>query len=90
LFASFCPQHGGSTGDLAFRSALGALCLRLLDLLLVRERARLLKRVALIRSGWRNDRCFSALFLCRAESFLVAAVLIFALVWLKLPPESGS
>jgi hypothetical protein len=72
--------------------ALGALGLGVLDLLLARELARLLKRVALINTLWLAAITAVSLryFFIVPTSFLVAALLIFALVWLKLPPESVS
>ena len=66
-----------------------ALCLGALSLLLGRERAALLKRVALVNTIWLAAMTALSLhyFFAAPTSFLVAALLIFALAWLKLPAE---
>jgi hypothetical protein len=63
-----------------------------LDLLLARERAGLLKRVALINAIWLAAMTATSLryFFVVPTSFLVAGLLIFALAWLKLPAEGTS
>jgi hypothetical protein len=63
-----------------------------LDLLLARERAGLLKRVALINAIWLAAMTATSLryFFVLPTSFLVAGLLIFALAWLKLPAEGTS
>jgi hypothetical protein len=69
--------------------ALAALCLGALSLVLGRERAGLLKRVAVINTIWLAAMIAVSLhyFFVAPTSFLVAALLIFALAWLKLPAE---
>jgi hypothetical protein len=69
-----------------------ALGLGVLDLLLSRERAGLLKRVALINTIWLAAMTAVSLhyFFAVPTSFLAAALLIFALAWLKLPAEGTS
>jgi hypothetical protein len=69
-----------------------ALGLGVLDLLLSSERARLLKRLALINTIWLAAMSGISLqyFFAAPTSFLVAALLIFALAWLKLPTEGTS
>ncbi len=66
-----------------------ALGLGALDLLLSRERAGLLKRVALINTIWLGTMTAVSLwyFFAAPTSFLAAALLIFAVAWLKLPAE---
>jgi hypothetical protein len=68
---------------------LGALGMGVLDLLLCRERAALLKRVALINTIWLAALTVVSLryFFAAPTSFLVAGFLIFFLAWLKLPSE---
>jgi len=68
---------------------LAALGLGALDLALCRERAGLLKRVAQINVIWLAAMTAVSLyyFFAAPTSFLVAALLIFALAWLKLPSE---
>ena len=68
---------------------LAALCLGALSLLLGRERAALLKRVALVNTIWLVAMTALSLhsFFAAPTAFLVAALLIFALAWLKLPAE---
>ncbi len=72
--------------------AVAALCLGVLALLLSRERAGLLKRVALVDTIWLGVMTAVSLryFFIIPTSFLVAALLIFALAWLKLPAEGMS
>ena len=71
---------------------LAPLAFGVLDLMLSRERAGLLRRVALVQIMWLAAmivvalRCFFAVPL----SFLVVALLIFALAWLKLPADASS
>ncbi len=69
----------------------GMIGLGVLDLLLARERSGLLKRVALINAILLAVMTAVSLryFFAAPTSFLTAALLIFALAWLKLP-ESGS
>jgi hypothetical protein len=71
---------------------LAALGMGALDLLLARERAGLLKRVALINAIWLAAMVADSLryFFVFPTSCLVAALLIFALAWLKLPAEGAS
>ena len=66
---------------------LAALAMGALDLVLARERAGLLKRVALINTIWLAAMTGVALryFFAAPTSFLIVALLIFALAWLKLP-----
>jgi hypothetical protein len=66
---------------------LAALVMGALDLVLARERAGLLKRVALINTIWLAAMTAVALryFFAAPTSFLIVALLIFALAWLKLP-----
>jgi hypothetical protein len=66
---------------------LAALAMGALDLVLARERAGLLKRVALINTIWLAAMTAVALryFFAAPTSFLIVALLIFALAWLKLP-----
>jgi hypothetical protein len=68
---------------------LAALCLGALSLLLGRERPALLKRVALVNTIWLAAMTALSLhyFFAAPTSFLVVALLIFALAWLKLPAE---
>src|ERR1700674_820640 len=69
-----------------------ALGFGVLDLLLCRERAGLLKRVALINIIWLAAMTAVSLhyFFAAPTSFLAAALLIFVLAWLKLPVEVAS
>ncbi len=69
----------------------GMLGLGALDLLLARERAGLLKRVALINTIWLATMTAVSLryFFVFPTSFLAAALLIFALAWLKLPASAS-
>jgi hypothetical protein len=82
-----------SMGDLlrgfSISFMLGALGLGVLDLVLARERAGLLKRVALINSLWLAAMTANSLryFFVAPTSFLVAALLIFAVAWLRLPAD---
>jgi hypothetical protein len=57
------------------------------DLLLARERASLLKRVALLNVIWLAVMTFVSLryFFAAPSTFLTIALLIFVLAWLKLP-----
>jgi len=69
----------------------GMLGLGVLDLALARERTGLLKRVALINTIWLGAMTAVSLryFFIAPTSFLVTALLIFALAWLKLPASAG-
>ena len=62
-----------------------------LDLVLRHERAGLLKRVALVNVVWLAAMVAVALryFFAAPLSFLVIALLIFVLAWVKLPAETG-
>jgi hypothetical protein len=66
---------------------LAALVMGALDLALCRERAGLLKRVALVNVIWLAAQIAVAqhYFFIVPTSFLAVALLIFALAWLKLP-----
>jgi len=68
---------------------LGALGFGLLDMLLFRERAGLLKRAALANIIWLAATTAVSLsyFFIIPTSFLAATLLIFVLAWLKLPSE---
>src|SRR5579863_968591 len=70
--------------------AIAMVGLGLLDLLLARERAGLLKRLALINSIWLAALLAVSLryFFIFPTLCLVAGLLIFALAWLKLPAEA--
>jgi hypothetical protein len=61
-----------------------------LDLMLSRERAGLLKRVALLNVIWLAALTAVSVhyFFAAPTSFLVSALLIFVLAWLKLPADS--
>ena len=71
---------------------LGVFCVGALDLLVARERAGLLKRVALINTLWLAAMIAVSLryFFIFPTSFLATALLIFAAAWLKLPGEGKS
>jgi hypothetical protein len=66
-----------------------ALGLGVLDFVLARERAGLLKQVALVNTIWLAAMTANSLryFFAVPTSFLVAALLIFMLAWMKLPAE---
>src|SRR4029077_5910521 len=68
---------------------LGVLGLGALDLAICRERAGLLKRVALVNTLWLAAMLAVSLryFFIFPTSFLATALLIFAAAWLKLPGE---
>lgn len=70
---------------------LTAMGMGVLDLLLARERSGLLKRVALFNTLWLAVMTAVSLryFFAAPTSFLVAALLIFALAWLALPGEAS-
>jgi hypothetical protein len=70
---------------------LGPFAFGALDLMLSRERAGLLKRVALLNAIWLAALTAVSLhyFFAAPTSFLVAALLIFVLAWLKLPADSS-
>jgi hypothetical protein len=63
-----------------------------LDLLLLRERAGLLKRVALVNAIWLAAMTADSLryFFVVPTTFLSAGLVMFALAWLKLPAETAS
>lgn len=71
---------------------LAPLALGVLDLMLSRERAGLLKRVALVQIIWLAAMIVVALryFFAVPLSFLVVALLIFALAWLQLPADASN
>jgi hypothetical protein len=71
---------------------LGVFCVGVLDLLVARERAGLLKRVALINTLWLAAMIAVSLryFFIFPTSFLATALLIFGAAWLKLPGEGKS
>lgn len=66
---------------------LAALVMGAVDLVLCRERAALLKRVALVNAIWLATMTAVSLryFFVIPISFFVVALLIFVLAWLKLP-----
>jgi hypothetical protein len=66
---------------------LGVFCLGTLDLVLRRERASLLKRVALVNTVWLAAMTAVGLryFFAAPTTFLIIALLIFSSAWLKLP-----
>jgi hypothetical protein len=70
---------------------LAALGFGALDLVLARERSGLLKRVALVNAIWLATMTGVSLyyFFAAPTSFLVVALVIFALAWLKLPAEGA-
>lgn len=78
--------RGFSVAFLVAAIAMGAL-----DLALSRERAGLLKRVALINAVWLAVMTAVSLryFFAVPTSFLVVALLIFVLAWFKLPDEAA-
>ena len=69
----------------------GMFGLGVLDLVLARERAELLKRVALINTIWLAAMSAVSLryFFAAPTSFLAATLLIFALSWMKLPASAS-
>ena len=71
---------------------LAPLAFAVLDLMLSRERAGLLKRAALVQIIWLAAMIVVALryFFAVPLSFLVVALLIFALAWLKLPADASN
>lgn len=68
---------------------LGVLCLGAVDLALCRESARLLRRIALINAIYLAAMTTVGLryFFVLPNSFLVFALIIFAVAWLRLPRE---
>jgi hypothetical protein len=70
---------------------MGVFCVGALDLVLARERSGLLKRVALINTIWLAAMTAVGLryFFAAPASFLAAAMLIFALAWLRLPASAS-
>jgi hypothetical protein len=71
---------------------LAPLAFGVLDLMLARERAGLLKRVALVQIIWLAAMIVVALryFFAAPLSFLAVALIIFVLAWLKLPSGSAA
>jgi len=71
---------------------LAPLAFGVLDLVLSRERTGLLKRVALVQIIWLAAMIVVALryFFAVPLAFLVVALLIFALAWLKLPADAAN
>ena len=71
---------------------LGVFVLGAVDLALCRERARLLKLVALINAVWLAAMIAVSIryFFIFPTGFLAAALLIFIAAWLKLPREGKS
>ena len=69
---------------------LAALCFGGLDLVVRRERAGLLKRVALVNALWLAAMIVVSLryFFIVPTSFLVVTLLAFILAWIKLPESS--
>lgn len=69
-----------------------ALGLGMLDFLLSRERAGLLKRVALINTIWLAVMTAVSLrwFFAAPTVFIVVELLLFAVAWMKLPSEGKS
>lgn len=63
-----------------------------LDLALARERAGILKRIALVQVIWLVIMLIVALryFFAAPQSFLAVALIIFVLAWLKLPSNSAA
>jgi hypothetical protein len=82
-----------SMGDLmrgfSVAFTVSALGLGGLDLVLSRERAGLLKRVALSNAIWMAAMTSVSIhyFFAAPTSFLVVALLLFAFAWLKLPSD---
>jgi hypothetical protein len=70
---------------------LATLVMGSLDLVLRRERAGLLKRVALVNAVWLVVQTAVSVryFFIAPTSFLTAAVLIFAAAWLTLPASAS-
>ena len=70
---------------------LAALVIGVVDLVLSRERAELLKRVALVNALWLAVMMAVSLryFFVIPTSFLTVALLIFALAWWKLPGSAS-
>ena len=69
---------------------LATLAMGAIDLTLRRERPSLLKRIALVNAIWLAAMTAVSVryFFIVPESFLIIALLIFALAWLKLPREA--
>jgi hypothetical protein len=91
LMGSACSMAGLMRGfSVSFMVA--ALAFGAFDLVLSRERAGLLKQVALINVIWLLVMTAVSLryFFALPTSFLAAALLIFVLAWLKLPAEGTS
>lgn len=70
---------------------LGVLGLAALDMMMVRERAALLKRVALINAIWLAIMTANSLryFFIIPTTFLVVALVIFVAAWGKLPAQGA-
>jgi hypothetical protein len=88
LMGSFRSMAGMLRGFSA-SFMLAALGFGVIDLMLSRERAGLLKRVALINIIWLAAMTAVSLryFFIVPTSFLAATLLIFILAWLKLPAD---
>jgi len=71
---------------------LAPLAFGVLDLMLSRERAGLLKRAAVVQIVWLAAMIVVALryFFAVPLSFLLVALLIFTLAWLKLPADASN
>jgi hypothetical protein len=89
LMGSMCSMYGLMRG-FSISFMLAALGFAALDFSLSNERAGLLKRIALINALWLAVMTGVSLyyFFALPTSFLLAALLIFALAWLKLPVEN--
>lgn len=70
---------------------LGVLGLGVLDLMMIRERSSLLKRVAMINAVWLAAMTANSLryFFIIPTTFLVVALVLFTLAWGKLPAEGA-
>jgi hypothetical protein len=70
---------------------LATLVMGAINLTLCRERPSLLKRIALVNAIWLAAMTAVSVryFFIVPESFLIIALLIFALAWLKLPREAA-
>jgi hypothetical protein len=71
---------------------LAPLAFGVLDLMLSRERAGLLRRVALVQIMWLAAMIAVSLryFFALPLSFLVVALLIFVLAWFRLPAKAAT
>ena len=86
LMGSMCSMNNLLRG-FSISFMLAAFVMGAVDLVLCRERAALLKRVALVNAIWLATMTAVSLryFFVIPISFLVLALLIFLLAWLKLP-----